>query len=349
MDRSSPEPPRTLPPVSYVGQVVLIAVALTSLAYLLWLGRDIVFVAFLTVLLAIFLAIFIDRLEKWRLPRPAAALLVFCVLVIGVYGFWALAWPTLQAQLSDLREVLPRSLDRVRTWMIAEYSALGGSREEARQALHVDANAMVRRLAAGAFPVLTTAFGAIFGVFVVVFGAFYLAIESRLFHSATLAMVPRKRRGTVRATLADVGHNLRRWMLGTAINMVVIGVLTTLGLWLVSIPAALTLGLLAGLLEFIPVFGPVVSSLPAIFMALITSPGKALEVILLYTIIQQGEANFLSPWVFKGTMRLPPALTILFQSFMAVLFGFFGLLIAVPALAVIIIVVKRIYVDPLNA
>jgi predicted PurR-regulated permease PerM len=114
------------------------------------------------------------------------------------------------------------------------------------------------------------------------------------------------------------------------------------------IPGAFVLAVLAGLLEFVPIFGPFIAAAPAVAVALIVSPLTALWVALLYIVVQQLESNLISPLVMKGAVKLPPAITLLFQLLMAILFGFIGLLVAVPMLSGIIVLVRTLYVEPLE-
>jgi predicted PurR-regulated permease PerM len=127
--------------------------------------------------------------------------------------------------------------------------------------------------------------------------------------------------------------------------MLVIGLVTMGLLFALRIPAALPLGILAGLLEFIPTVGPTLSAVPAIAMGFIDSPEKALYVAIGYVGIQFLENHILIPLLMKEGVDLPPALTILAQALMALLFGFLGLLVAVPLLAATVVAVKMLYVQ----
>ena len=109
--------------------------------------------------------------------------------------------------------------------------------------------------------------------------------------------------------------------------------------------AALALGLLAGLLEFIPTVGPIISSLPAIAMGFLDSPEKALWVLVAYVVVQFVESHLLIPLLMKGGINLPPALTVFSQALMALLFGFLGLMCAVPLLAATAVAVRMLYVE----
>jgi predicted PurR-regulated permease PerM len=127
--------------------------------------------------------------------------------------------------------------------------------------------------------------------------------------------------------------------------MATIGAVTTIVLLIFRVKAAFALGVLAGLLEFVPTVGPILSAVPAIAMAFLDSPEKALYITIAYVLIQFGENHLLIPLLMKGGMDLPPALTILAQALMALLFGFLGLMCAVPLLAATMVGVKMLYLE----
>ena len=127
--------------------------------------------------------------------------------------------------------------------------------------------------------------------------------------------------------------------------MAVVGLITTIGLWLLGIPLASTLGLITGLFEFAPFIGPILAAVPAVLIAFTQSPMDALYVIILYIAIQQIEGYLITPYVQKRAVDLPPALTIFAQLLMGVLFGLFGLLLATPLVAASMVIVRMAYIE----
>ena len=127
--------------------------------------------------------------------------------------------------------------------------------------------------------------------------------------------------------------------------MLFIGVLTWVGLSIIGVPLALTLGLIAGLLSFIPNFGPILSAVPAILLAFIDSPTSALYVLALFVGVQLIESNLVTPMIERQTVELPPVLTIVSQLALAVLFGAVGLILATPILAVVMVLVQTLYIQ----
>src|SRR3954468_16776360 len=188
--------------------------------------------------------------------------------------------------------------------------------------------------------VLTSTF-AISGAFLlVVFIAAYIAVDPALYHGGVLEMVPRRERERAAITLTRLATTLRRWLVTQLIAMVVIGAVTTLFLFAIHVRAALPLGILAGILKFLPIIGSVFAAVPAMAMAFIDSPHKALVVGVGYFVIQFVENHVLVPILMKRGINLPPALTLGIQALMATLFGFLGLLVAVPLLAAILTIFR---------
>ena len=195
------------------------------------------------------------------------------------------------------------------------------------------------------FPFLSSTFAVVGGLLLIVFLAIYIGADPDLYHAGLMHLFPhhsRKRAGEVFSSMALV---LRRWLVTQLIAMVVIGTITTVVLLILDVKAAFALGALAGLLEFIPTIGPLLSAIPAVAMAFLDSPDKALAVAIAYGAIQFLENHLLIPLLMKGGIDLPPALTVVSQALLAMVFGFLGLMVAVPLVAAIVVAVKMLYVE----
>lgn len=329
----------------------MVAIGVWALAQGLWLVRDIVFIAFGAVLLAAFLSILVDPLESW-MPRWAASVLALLLFLGVIAGFWIIAWPELQGQVTRLVNDVPRIISEAVDWVRSQYRGLLPSdvraQQEAELTLQQRLQGEAMNMVAGALPLLNTAIGTLTGILVTLFAGAFLVLDPQVYLSRGLRLAPVKARPRLHDALTETGSALKRWIGGMSISMVVVSTATTLGLWLLGIPAALVLGLIAGFLVFIPFIGPTLSAIPAMAMALTVSPVMVLWVALLYFGIQLLESNLMTPMVMRETVNLEPAATILFQLAMGVLFGFLGLLLAVPMFAAIQVLVKRLYVDRLE-
>jgi predicted PurR-regulated permease PerM len=189
---------------------------------------------------------------------------------------------------------------------------------------------------------LTSTFAVTGAFLLVLFIAAYIGVDPALYHGGMLELFPPRQRARVALTLASLATTLRRWLVTQLIAMLVIGAVTTVFLFAIHVKAALPLGILAGILKFIPIIGSIFAAIPAIAMAFIDSPHKALIVGIGYLVIQFMENHLLVPILMKRGVNIPPALTLGIQALMALLFGFLGLLVAVPLLAAILTIARAI-------
>lgn len=349
---------------------------------LLWMTYPLLFTAFLGVLFGLVVARGADRLQQFRIPRSVGAAAIvfgFVGLLVGL-GFWA--GPTLREQLGELRTAVPQSVDKLEGWLGRHQDGLIGQMlpmETARQP--APAQTPPRQPASGQpagrqppadpgeqpagrlsnlpdtlsgqlgaitrylFSFLSSTVAVITGILLILFMAIYIGADPDLYRRGMLHLIPHRGRPRAEEVLHAVGLTLRQWLRAQLIAMVVIGVVTTLGLWALDIKAAFALGIIAGLLEFIPLIGPWLSAIPAVAMAFLDSPQKALMVILLYVAIQLLENHLLIPIIMKEGVDLPPVLTLVGLGLMGVVFGFLGMLVAVPLLAAILTAVKLLYVE----
>jgi predicted PurR-regulated permease PerM len=183
------------------------------------------------------------------------------------------------------------------------------------------------------------------GLVLIVVLAIYIGADPDTYHDGLMKLFPRPWRKRAGEVLSAISLALRRWLVTQLIAMVVIGIVSTVVLLILDVNAAVPLGVIAGLLEFVPTVGPILSAIPAVAMGFVDSPQKALAVVIAYVVIQQLENYLLIPFLMREGVNLPPALTIIAQALMALIFGFLGLLCAVPMLAATMVAVKMLYVQ----
>jgi predicted PurR-regulated permease PerM len=353
----------------------LVTSSLLALA-LAWTAREIVLTAFLGVLFGLAVGAGADQLTKLRIPRGLGAPLVVLTFLGALFGVGAAIAPTVHTQAIELRTRVPEAVDRIEAWVNARPGVAGlflGGREVAASPAGATAGApagssqakgrapvvavapaptlrdriteQLRGTARYLFPFLSSTLTVAAGLFLILVLAIYVGADPALYHVGLMHLFPHGARARAGVVLTRVATVLRKWLVTQLIAMVVIGVVSTLTLLVLGVKAAVALGVIAGLLEFVPTVGPILAAVPAIAMGFLDSPEKALTVGLAYLVIQQLEGHVLIPMLMKEGMDLPPALTIVAQAVMALLFGFLGLMVAVPLLAVVIVPIKLLYVE----
>lgn len=342
--RPNPDPPTER---SSFARRALLAVTITLAVLLLigviWYAIDVVMLIFAGILVAIFFRSFSDLLSDHTPLSDGWSLAMVVVLFLGFFGLagWFLS-PEIGVQVEQLAERLPKATDRLRE-TIQQYA---WGRQLISQLPQPDQlQGDQRDVLARATGFFSTTLGIIVNVIIILFVGIYLAADPQQYVGGIRRLVPIARRERASEIMGAIGFTLRWWLLGRAISMVVVGVSVALGLRLLGVPLALSLGLLAGLLDFVPNIGPIVAAVPAVLLALMNSPMQALYVALLYFAVQTAEAYLLTPLVQQRAVSLPPVVTIMSQVLLGVLLGFMGLLLAEPLAATVLVLIKMLYVE----
>jgi predicted PurR-regulated permease PerM len=357
-----------------VARAAIIVFAVWFGLQLLWSVSSLVFLIFLSVLFGLAVGRGVDYLERFRIRRGlGSALIVFGTLgLIG--GGLALSAPTLIEQSKELQTEFPAAVSKVQDWIDSKQrsGAIGALIEAATRPTPAPgavvapptpstagrakppvatrpSDAIKQKLADGLAKASGALFSflsstlAVFAAFaLVVFLAIYIGAEPEVYRGWMLAAVPAQTRPHLRRVLSEIATVLRKWLVTQLIAMVVIGTVCTIVLLILGVKAPFALGFIAGLMEFIPNLGPFLSAVPAVVMGFVDSPEKAAAVAIAYWAIQFLENNLLIPFLMRGEMDLPPAITLVAQALMAVLFGFIGLMVAVPLIAAVLVPIRMI-------
>jgi predicted PurR-regulated permease PerM len=321
--------------------VVAVVAAVVGLLLLLWVAAEVLLMVFAGILVAVLLRGLGDRVARDTRLGPTLALLV----VISLLGFSTavavvLLAPSVASQIDALIQSIPEAVDQIQE----DLARWEWTRTLMQQLRGQEDGVVVRgEFFARATGVFSASFSFLLNVVVIFFVGMFLSFQPRLYVDGIIRLAPPAHRRQVAEILDAVGQGLWRWLLGKIVAMVVVGASSALGLYLIGVPLALTLGILAGLLNFIPYLGPVLSAIPPLLLALTLGFDVVLWVLVLYVAVQAVESYALSPIIDRHSVYMPPALAIVSQVTFGILFGFLGILLATPLVASVIVVVKLVY------
>jgi predicted PurR-regulated permease PerM len=321
-----------------VFRATAIVLATFAAAYVLWMLIDVLLLLFACSLVSLILLTVTNALRR-RTRMPFAPALTFSVLVllallVGAFAFFG---TTMQGEWAELARRLPVAWEEVQTRLRG--SPTGAALLEHAQELAPSGQALVNAATAA----LAAVGGAISGLALVLVGGLYLAAQPTLYAGGLLRMLPAASRTQMAETLDAVTVSLRNWLKGQALGMLFVGIATGLGLWLIGVPAALAIGLVAGLAEFVPYLGIIVAGIPALVLGFGQGTDTGLWTIGVLIAVQQIQGNLVMPLLQNRMVDLPPAITIFGIIAAGILFGISGVLLATPLTIVVLVVVRRLY------
>jgi predicted PurR-regulated permease PerM len=320
---------------------LVVTLLVVVLAVVLWKLMGIIVLIFGAVLLAIGLRAATRGIAQRTGMREAYALVAVVAIGLAIFGlvFW-LFGTVIAAQADDLFKVVPAGFKLLLKWL--------NDNLYGREVLAQIRGMNVTGATGWATSLVTSALGLIVGglgyTVIIIFAAIYLAAEPDIYRHLCFRLVPPAHRATVERLFDAVGDILQRWLIGQLFVMAVIGVLSGIGLWLLGIKAAFALGLMGGLLCFIPFVGAILAAVPATLVALTQGPFEAACVIAMYIGVHFVEGNFITPLVQAKATSLPPVLAILSTVIFSLL-GPMGVLLAAPLTLFFMTVVEILYVQ----
>jgi predicted PurR-regulated permease PerM len=315
---------------------VLIVAAIAALMFLAWRLSAILLLLFGAALIGLLLASAADFICRYtHLPRAAALTLVILVLVGGVLILLGQFGTQLGSQLTDLWQRLPAAIDS-----LEQRFALGDISGRVWQEAQSNTSGIVFQITswAGAF------LNAMSNVLLLVVAGAFFAADTSLYRRGMRKLVPADQRPLVDDTLDFSAAALRQWMAGQLIAVLLVGVMVGVGLWLIGLPSPLALGLIAGLLEFIPIVGPILGAIPATLLALTLSWQEVAWTLALFAAVQLLESNLITPLIQKRMVSLPPVITLFAIVCFGFLFGPLGMLFATPLAVFLMVLVNKLYI-----
>lgn len=331
--------------LSYI-QKVWHTVAIVALLVVVILIARVAFNVLLMVLCGSLISVYFhglgDMLERHtRMSRRWA-------MIISVAGSFALLaillWfmgTKIQNQISQLSNTLPATINTARA-KLAE-TPLG------LKVLQYFSGDNSQKLFATAQSFFSTSFGVLGNIYIILLLGIFFTASPSLYKDGILLLVPEEKKFMGRYIMNRISLALKGWLKGMMLSIVLITIMLTIGLSLMHIPVALVLAMIAGMLKIIPNFGSLAAMIPGVLLALTVSTNTAILVALLYIISQTIVSNIVTPLIQKKMINLPPALTIISQIIMGTLSGALGIIMAVPLLAIVIILVDELYIKQMGA
>jgi predicted PurR-regulated permease PerM len=277
----------------------------------------------------------IQRKTKWK-QAVCLAISIAGTLVLIALLFWLIG-AKVQSQIAEMSDTLPKTIEKTKEQL--NQSSIGQKIVEKLSSSNTQHQ--VQSIAQTFFK---STFGVLGDLYVVLFIGIFFTAAPKIYRDGIIKIIPPKNKEQAELVLKNIGSNLKKWLKGKLFAMLVVFVLTSIGLVIMGMPMWLTLALIAGILNFIPNFGPLIALIPAVLIAFLQGPSTALWVGALYIAVQVVESNFITPLVQQKLIRIPPALIIVAQLLIAPLTGGWGLVLATPLMVIIIAVVTDLYI-----
>lgn len=332
----------------YIG--IGLAFALFLAVYFVYQVRAVVLVLLLTLLFSVIISRPVDYLARKGLGRGLGTLTVFGTLTLALALGGVALGSVVESQAQQLVEDLPTLLSNAQHFIEGVQSRFGLdiSLPDSQQLL----DSARSFLSGGAFSTFISVGAGVANIVslavVVLISTIFAVARPAPLVNGFVVLFPAGRRERVREILEKMYKNVQRWFLGQLASMTIIGLLFTIALFFIGVPFALLLGILSGLLAFIPFVGPAISVIPPILLALAQEPISALWVLLAYAGVQFVEGNIVQPVVMSRAVSLHPVIIVFALLIMGTLFGFIGVLLAIPLVAALHVLVHELWVKRMN-
>jgi predicted PurR-regulated permease PerM len=327
--------PQLTPAEYFWRALILVSVALIPV--LVWFLFDVILIVVGAILIAVLLRLVAEPFMRWGKLPETIALIVAGILVIAVVaGAGYLFGTQIDAEFTDVMKRassgvtnIMKQLQASQTGRLILEHIQGGNGFSVTDVLSSIFTVSVRFLEAAV---------------VTVIAGFYLAAQPQLYRSGLAKLFPHRLRKEANDTFEDIGLALRLWLIADIIQMVLIGALSTLAVWLIGLPSPLALGVIAGLAEFVPYVGPIVAAVPALLVATTQGTNAVLWTAIAYILIHQLEGNLIAPLIQRQLVFIPPAVMLLAIVTVLFVFGGFAVIFAGPIAVIIFVAVNKLYV-----
>ncbi|SHE29796.1 AI-2E family transporter [Flavisolibacter ginsengisoli] len=282
----------------------------------------------------------IKRKTKWK-TGTSLIISVTISLLFLILIFWLMG-SKLATQVTQFNESFPTTIENAKQQL--------NKTEIGKQVVQkLSSEKTHKKLTSVAQTFFKTSFGVLGDIYVILFIGLFFTVSPGVYKKGLVKLVPAAGKHTAEDILEKMAGNLEKWLKGKLFAMLVVFVLTATGLLIIGVPMWLVLALIAGILNFIPNFGPLIALIPAVLVALLQGPSTAAWVAGLYIFVQIAESNFITPMVQQKLINIPPALIIIAQLMIAPLSGGWGLVVATPLMILIIVLVQELYIKKQQA
>ncbi len=325
---------------------VLITIGLVILAGLMvyFLGKliDVLLLIFSAVLLAVAVT-GVRCIIEHRTPLSAGWSLAatYLLIIVVTAGAVAVIWPQLSEQIPKFVDQVPRAFERLGD--VADQ--MPWIEEAIEDAGNGDNGGTGFDIPSQLLGIFSTTLGAIASISLIVLIAIYLTLSPTSYVNNLLILVPRPRRKRAAELMEAQAKSLRFWLLGRLASMVFVGLFAWIGLMILGVPMAFTLGLIAGLATFIPYIGPILGAIPALMVALLEGPVMVLYVAILYFVVETAESSLIYPMATEKAVHVSPAYTVIIQLAGGVVAGIPGVILATPLAVVGAVTIQMLYVE----
>jgi predicted PurR-regulated permease PerM len=331
-------------------RVVWATLVLVSVILGFWLFyrfNQVIFTLFIAIVIGTVIRPAVVWLHRRGLPQTVGIIFVYILLFLLLAGFLLLLFPLISEQSTTIAAVMPEYYQNLRQWVATHPNQFLASLSEFLPAALPNLRPVQQtgpEMLATAGQVagyVTSLAGVIFIAIMILALAFYWTLEGPRIIQSFLLMLPQTQRETIGELISAMESKVGFYMVGQAILCAVIGIMALIAYWLIGLPNALVLALIAGVLEAVPMIGPLLGAVPAALVALSIAPDKLIWVIVATVVIQQVENSLLVPRIMKKAVGVNPFVTLLALFAFSALFGLAGALMAIPMAAMIQLVLNH--------
>ncbi len=336
-----------MPPANFARRTAIVAgiVLVTGfVGVFLWLIGESVLVPFGAALLAVLLhGLARVLMRHTHLHHGIALLIVIAAIVAILAGIVVFGGLRVTNQAPALRRDMHQSMVQIEHQLKSMGINVGALKARSTQSEAKSLSKVANNVPVGGY--VSTSMEVIADVVIILVAGIYFAAAPGFYVNTVMRLAPPRRRARLREVSNELGHALRRWLIGRFLSMLAVGIITGVGLALLHVDLAALLAVIAGLLTFIPYLGTIISVIPALLLGLLVSPITAVYVAALYLGAHAAEGYVLTPLIQRQTVHIAPAWLILSQLVGGLLAGLFGILLAAPLLVAVTVVVQMLYLD----